>query len=54
LEEHGWIGSEWGTSENNRRACFYRLTRAGRKQLQMEEENWQRFVPAIGKMMQTA
>jgi PadR family transcriptional regulator, regulatory protein PadR len=54
LEERGWIESEWGTSENNRRARFYRLTRAGRKQLQLEEENWQRFVLAIGKVMQTA
>jgi PadR family transcriptional regulator, regulatory protein PadR len=54
LEERGWITSEWGTSENNRRARFYRLTRAGRKQLQVEEENWQRFVLAIGKVMQTA
>jgi PadR family transcriptional regulator PadR len=54
LEERGWITSEWGTSENNRRARFYRLTRAGRKQLQLEEENWQRFVLAIGKVMQTA
>jgi PadR family transcriptional regulator, regulatory protein PadR len=54
LEERGWIDSEWGTSENNRRARFYRLTRAGRKQLKLEEENWQRFVLAIGKVMQTA
>lgn len=54
LEERGWIESEWGTSENNRRARFYRLTRAGRKQLQVEEENWERFVLAIGKVMQTA
>jgi PadR family transcriptional regulator, regulatory protein PadR len=54
LEERGWIQSEWGTSENNRRARFYRLTRPGRKQLQVEEENWQRFVLAIGKVMQTA
>jgi PadR family transcriptional regulator PadR len=53
LEERGWIESEWGTSENNRRARFHRLTRTGRKQLQVEEENWQRFVLAIGKVMQT-
>jgi PadR family transcriptional regulator PadR len=50
----GWIESAWGTSENNRRARFYRLIRAGRKQLQVEEENWQRFVLTIGKVMQTA
>jgi PadR family transcriptional regulator PadR len=54
LEERTWIKSEWGTSENNRRARFYKLTPAGRKQLGLEEENWQRFVLAIGKVMQTA
>ena len=54
LEERGWIKSEWGTSDNNRRARFYKLTPAGRKQLGVEEENWQRFVLAIGKVMQTA
>jgi PadR family transcriptional regulator PadR len=53
LEERGWIGSEWGVSENNRQARFYKLTRAGRKQLQIEEENWQRFTLAINKVMQT-
>jgi PadR family transcriptional regulator PadR len=54
LEERGWIRSEWGASENNRRARFYKLTPAGRRQLQVEEENWQHFVLAIGKVMQTA
>jgi PadR family transcriptional regulator PadR len=54
LEERGWIKSEWGTSENNRRARFYKLTAAGRRQLHVEEENWQRFVLAIGKVMRTA
>jgi PadR family transcriptional regulator PadR len=54
LEERRWIKSEWGTSDNNRRARFYKLTPAGRKQLGVEEENWQRFVLAIGKVMQTA
>jgi PadR family transcriptional regulator PadR len=54
LEERGWIESEWGTSENNRRARFYKLTRGGRKQLQVEEANWQRFVMVIGKVMQSA
>lgn len=53
LEERGWISSEWGVSENNRQARFYKLTRAGRKQLQIEEENWQRFILAINKVMQT-
>ena len=54
LEERGWISSEWGKSENNRRARFYRLTAAGRKQLGVEEENWRRLVLAVGKVMQTA
>ena len=54
LEERGWINSEWGTSENNRRARFYKLTNPGRKQLQVEEANWQRFTLAINKVMQTA
>ncbi len=54
LEERGLIASDWGVSENNRRARFYKLTRAGRKQLNVEEENWQRFVLAIGKVLQTA
>jgi PadR family transcriptional regulator, regulatory protein PadR len=54
LEERGWIESEWGTSENNRRARFYSLTAAGRRQLGVEEENWRRLVLAVGKVMQTA
>ncbi|HKG22201.1 MAG TPA: PadR family transcriptional regulator [Blastocatellia bacterium] len=54
LEERGWITSEMGTSENNRRARFYKLTAAGRRQLRVEEETWQRLVLAISKVMQTA
>ncbi len=54
LEEGGWIESEWGVSENNRRARFYTLTRAGRRRLGEEEENWRRLVEAVGKVMQTA
>ena len=54
LEERGWIGSEWGTSDNNRRARFYKLTAKGRRQLGVEEENWRRLVLAVGKVMQTA
>ncbi len=53
LEERGWITSEWGKSENNRRARFYRLTAAGRKRLGVEEENWRLLVLAVGKVMQT-
>ena len=54
LEERGWISSEWGTSDNNRRARFYKLTARGRRQLAVEEENWRRLVLAVGKVMQTA
>jgi PadR family transcriptional regulator PadR len=42
LEQRGWIKSEWGVSENNRRARYYSITRTGRKQLAAEEENWRR------------
>jgi DNA-binding PadR family transcriptional regulator len=45
----GGIASEWGTSDNNRRARFYRLTRAGRKQLQAETENWEKTAAVIGR-----
>lgn len=44
LETKGWIKSDWGTSDNNRRAKFYSLTTAGRKQLRLEAENWRRTV----------
>jgi PadR family transcriptional regulator, regulatory protein PadR len=52
LEELGWIKSEWGTSDNNRRARFYRLTASGRKQLEVEKEQWKRFVLTIGKVLE--
>ena len=54
LEEKEWIKSEWGVSENNRRARFYKLTPAGRKQLNIEKENWQRFAFAISKVLGAA
>ena len=47
LESRGLLGTDWGTSENNRRAKYYRLTTAGRKQLKVETESWQRFAAAI-------
>ena len=47
LEERGWIAAKWGTSENNRRAKFYWLTRAGRAQLRVESENWTRYAAAV-------
>ena len=49
----GGITAEWGVSENNLRAKFYKLTRAGRKQLQVEEENWERLAGAVFKVMHT-
>ena len=52
IEGRGWIESEWGVSENNRRARFYKLTRAGRKQLVVEESHWDYLSLAIKKVMQ--
>ncbi len=52
IEQQGWIESEWGVSDNNQRAKFYSLTRSGRKQLQVEEENWVRLAEAVFKVMQ--
>ena len=54
LELDGTIESEWGLSENNRRAKFYRLTAQGRKQLAKESDNWVRLAGAIARVMQTA
>jgi transcriptional regulator len=52
IEERGWISSEWDVSDNNRRARYYRLTRAGRKQLRVEEARWEYLSAAIRKIMQ--
>ena len=54
MEKRGWIQSEWGTSENNRKAKYYSLTEIGRKQLQIESSGWERLAEAISKIMQTA
>ena len=51
LEERGWIAAEWGTSANNRKARFYRLTPAGRKQLVKETTKWRRTAAAIGRVL---
>jgi PadR family transcriptional regulator, regulatory protein PadR len=51
LEEQGWIASEWGVSDNNREAKFYRLTRTGQRQLQRETEQWDRMSAAVGKVL---
>jgi transcriptional regulator len=50
----GWVKGEWGTSDNNRRARYYTLTAAGRKQLGIEAENFNRLIEAIARVMQTA
>ena len=52
LMQRGWIHAEWGTSENNRRARFYSITRLGQKQLAAEAEDWARISGVIGKLLQ--
>jgi transcriptional regulator len=52
LEERGWIEAEWGVSENNRRAKYYRLTASGQKQLRVETEQWRRVSAAINLILQ--
>ena len=51
LEARGWIRAAWGTSSNNRRARFYQLTAAGRRQLTSETQHWRRLVAAIGRVL---
>jgi PadR family transcriptional regulator, regulatory protein PadR len=53
LEERGWISAKWGTSVNNRRARFYSLTPAGRKQLVKETTKWKRLTAAIGRILES-
>jgi PadR family transcriptional regulator PadR len=52
LEQKGWLTSEWGTSENNRRARFYSITRAGRKQLAAEVDLWSRTVAMVSRLLE--
>ena len=52
LEQKGWIESEWGTSENNRRARFYSITRAGKKQLTAETDSWARTVAMMNRLLE--
>ena len=52
LEQKGWISSEWGTSENNRRARFYSITRSGKKQLAVEAETWARTVAMVSRLLE--
>jgi PadR family transcriptional regulator PadR len=51
LEEQGWIAAEWGVSEANRQARFYSLTRSGRRQLGVQEEQWARITAAVGRIL---
>ena len=53
MQHRGWIDSEWGQSENNRRARYYSLTRAGKRQLEKEEVGWETLSLAIGRVLQS-
>jgi PadR family transcriptional regulator len=52
MEQRGWIASEWGLSDNNRRARFYQLTRAGRRQLEAETTSWRRLAGAVARVLE--
>lgn len=54
LEERGWVSAEWGVSELGRRARFYRLTPAGRRQLERERASWEEFVLAVSRILELA
>lgn len=53
LEQKGWIASEWGTSDNNRRARYYSITKAGQRQLANEEANWHRTVATVARLLES-
>jgi DNA-binding PadR family transcriptional regulator len=54
LERRGWIKARWGMSENNRKAKFYELTKAGRRQLEIEQDAWQKLTAAVNQILETA
>jgi PadR family transcriptional regulator, regulatory protein PadR len=54
LERRGWVKARWGTSDNNRRAKYYELTRSGRKQLEAEKVAWRKLTAAVGQILETA
>jgi len=54
LERRGWIKARWGTSENNRRAKFYEITKAGRRELEIEQHAWQKLTTAVRQILETA
>jgi PadR family transcriptional regulator, regulatory protein PadR len=53
LERRGWIKAQWGTSENNRRAKYYELTRSGKKQLETETDSWQKLTAAVAQVLES-
>jgi transcriptional regulator len=53
LERRGWIKARWGTSENNRRAKYYELTKSGRRQLEVEKDAWEKLILAVGQVLGT-
>jgi PadR family transcriptional regulator PadR len=53
LQQQGWISASWGTSDNNRKARFYAITRSGRRQLTAETQNWERIAGVIGRLLRT-
>ena len=54
MQDRGWIAAEWGVSENNRRAKFYQLTELGGQRLDREAESWNRYVLAVGRILEAA
>ncbi|MGH9764511.1 MAG: PadR family transcriptional regulator, partial [Blastocatellia bacterium] len=54
LERRGWIKASWGTSDNNRRAKYYELTRAGRQQLEVEKGAWEQLIAAVAQVLESA
>ena len=54
LERRGWIKARWGASENNRRAKFYELTKAGRRELEIQQDAWQKLTTAVSQILETA
>ena len=54
MEQDGWVSAEWGSTENHRRARYYRLTVQGRNQLREEEKNWERLTEAVAQVLQFA
>ena len=54
LERRGWIKARWGTSENNRKAKFYELTKAGRRELEIEQDDWKKLTAAVSQILETS